>query len=75
MLTRNRRDSTLTQRLYPLRHGPQRAINDGFFGLINPIEGVFQSNLLTFTHLLIKLTLDVTSEIRTLYKLATNLAC
>ena len=25
-----------TQRLYPLRHGPQRAIKDGFFGLINP---------------------------------------
>ena len=26
-----------TQRLYPLRHGPRRAIKDGFFGLINPI--------------------------------------
>ena len=25
-----------TQRLYPLRHGPRRAIKDGFFGLINP---------------------------------------
>ena len=25
-----------TQRLYPLRHGPWRAIKDGFFGLINP---------------------------------------
>ena len=24
-----------TQRLYPLRQGPQRAIKDGFFGLIN----------------------------------------
>ena len=24
-----------TQRLYPLRHGPQRTIKDGFFGLIN----------------------------------------
>ena len=23
-----------TQRLYPLRHGPRRAIKDGFFGLI-----------------------------------------
>ena len=26
-----------TQRLYPLRHGLRRAINIGFFGLINPI--------------------------------------
>ena len=26
-----------TQRLYPLHHWPQRAIKDGFFGLINPI--------------------------------------
>ena len=26
-----------TQRLYPLRHGPRRAIKVGFFGLINPI--------------------------------------
>ena len=26
-----------TQRLYPLRHGPRRAIKDGFFSLINPI--------------------------------------
>ena len=26
-----------TQRLCPLRHGPPRAIKDGFFGLINPI--------------------------------------
>ena len=25
-----------TQRLYLLRHGPWRAINNGFFGLINP---------------------------------------
>ena len=25
-----------TQRLYPLCHGPRRAIKDGFFGLINP---------------------------------------
>ena len=25
-----------TQRLYPLRHGPRRAIKDGFFSLINP---------------------------------------
>ena len=25
-----------TQRLYPLRHGPRRAIKDGFFGFINP---------------------------------------
>ena len=25
-----------TQRLYPLRQGPRRAIKDGFFGLINP---------------------------------------
>ena len=25
-----------TQRLYPLRHGPRRAIKDGFFGLVNP---------------------------------------
>ena len=25
-----------TQRLYPLRHGPQRVIKDGFFCLINP---------------------------------------
>ena len=25
-----------TQCLYPLRHGPRRAIKDGFFGLINP---------------------------------------
>ena len=25
-----------TQRLYPLRHGPRRAIKNGFFGLINP---------------------------------------
>ena len=24
------------QRFYPLHHGPQRAIKDGFFGLINP---------------------------------------
>ena len=31
-----------TQRLYPLRHGPRRAIKDGFFGLINPYL-VFQS--------------------------------
>ena len=26
-----------TQHLYPLHHGPRRAIKDGFFGLINPI--------------------------------------
>ena len=26
-----------TQRLYPLRHGPRRAIKVGFIGLINPI--------------------------------------
>ena len=26
-----------TERLYPLRHGPRRAVKDGFFGLLNPI--------------------------------------
>ena len=35
-----------TQRLYPLRHGPRRAIKDGFFGLINPYL-VFQSRVRT----------------------------
>ena len=35
-----------TQRLYPLRHGPWRAIKDGFFGLINPYL-VFQSRVRT----------------------------
>ena len=35
-----------TQRLYPLHHGPRRAINDGFFGLINPYL-VFQSRVRT----------------------------
>ena len=35
-----------TQRLYPLRHGPRRAIKDGFFGLINPYL-FFQSRVRT----------------------------
>ena len=35
-----------TQHLYPLRHGPWRAIKDGFFGLINPYL-VFQSQVRT----------------------------
>ena len=35
-----------TQRLYLLRHGPRRVINDGFFGLINPYL-VFQSRVRT----------------------------
>ena len=35
-----------TQRLYPLRHGPRRAIKDGFFGLINPYL-VFRSRVRT----------------------------
>ena len=35
-----------TQRLYPLRHGPRRAIKDGYFGLINPYM-VFQSRVRT----------------------------
>ena len=35
-----------TQRLYPLCHGPRRAIKDGFFGLINPYL-VFQSRVCT----------------------------
>ena len=35
-----------TQHLYPLRHGPRRAIKDGFFGLINPYL-VFQSRVRT----------------------------
>ena len=35
-----------TERLYPLRHGPWRAIKDGFFCLINPYL-VFQSRVRT----------------------------
>ena len=35
-----------TQRLYPLRHGPRRAIKDGFLCLINPYL-VFQSRVRT----------------------------
>ena len=35
-----------TQRLYPLHHGPRRAIKDGYFGLINPYL-VFQSRVRT----------------------------
>ena len=35
-----------TQRLYPLCHGPWRAIKDGFFGLINPYL-VFHSRVHT----------------------------
>ena len=35
-----------TQRLYLLRHGPRRAIKDGFFGLINPYL-VFHSRVRT----------------------------
>ena len=35
-----------TQRLYPLHQGPQRAIKDRFFGLINPYL-VFQSRVRT----------------------------
>ena len=35
-----------TQRLYPLRNGPRRAIKDGFFGLINPFL-VFHSRFRT----------------------------
>ena len=35
-----------TQRLHPLRHGPRRAIKDGFFGLINPYL-VFHSRVRT----------------------------
>ena len=42
MLTWNRRDSTPL----PLRHGPWRAIKDGFFGLINPYL-VFYSRVRT----------------------------
>ena len=35
-----------TQHLYPLCHGPRRAIKDGFFGLINPYL-VFYSRVRT----------------------------
>ena len=35
-----------TQCLYPLRHGPRKAIKDGFFGLINPYL-VFHSRVRT----------------------------
>ena len=35
-----------THRIYPLCHGPRRAIKDGFFGLINPYL-VFHSRVRT----------------------------
>ena len=38
--------TVVTQRLYPLRHGPRRAIKEGFFGRINPYL-VFQSRVRT----------------------------